>query len=134
SEVAARSQAFGKAVAAAIFDWSKSDNNDHINDPYTPPVFPGAWVPTPPIFLPPVLPYEGNVRPFLKKHLTGVAPVPYTYSKDPSSDYYKMAKQVYDASKSLTPEQTTIALYWADPNGAGAGYTHPGHEMSILTQ
>src|SRR4029078_5912533 len=105
SEVAARSRAFGKAVAAAIFDWSKSDNSDHINDPYTPPVFPGAWVPTPPIFLPPVLPYEGNVRPFLKKHLTQVQPLPYTYSKDLSSDYFKMAKQIYDQSKANTDEQ-----------------------------
>ncbi len=134
SEVAARSRAFGKAVAAAIFDWSKSDNFDHVNDPYTPPVFPGAWVPTPPAFLPAAIPYQGNVRPFLEKHLTQAPPPPYTYSEDPSSDYYKMAKDIYDASKSLTEEQTTIALFWGDPSGLGVGYTPPGHEMAILTQ
>ena len=134
SEVAARSQAFGKAIAAAIFDWSKSDNFDHVNDPYTPPVFPGAWVPTPPAFLPAAIPYEGNVRPFLEKHLTQAPPPPYTYSEDPSSDYYKMAKDIYDTYNSLTDEQTTIALFWGDPSGLGLGYTPPGHEMAILTE
>jgi hypothetical protein len=134
SEVTARSRAFGKAIAASIFNWSKSDNADHVNDPYTPPVFPGAWVPTPPIFLPAAVPYQGNVRPFLKKHLTQVQQIPYTYSKNPSSGYYKMVKQIYHQSKVNTDAQKTIALFWGDPNGAGQGYTPPGHEMSILTQ
>ncbi|MFT3750667.1 MAG: hypothetical protein QM768_20315 [Agriterribacter sp.] len=48
---------FGKSVAYAIFDWSKSDGAHepylHITDPdYTPPAEPGSWIPTPPIFAP----------------------------------------------------------------------------------
>jgi hypothetical protein len=130
--VAARSQIFGKAIAAAIFNWSKSDNYDHVNDPYTPPVFPGAWVPTPPIFLPAAVPYFGNCRTFLKEHNTGTTPAqPIAYSEDPSSDFYKMEKAVYHISKSETNEQKTIALFWNDVN---PGYTPPGHEISILDQ
>jgi membrane-associated phospholipid phosphatase len=37
-------------------------------------------------------------------------------------------QQVYDVSRSLTPEQTAIALYWAD--GAGT-VTPPGHWDAI---
>jgi hypothetical protein len=132
--VAQRSRAFGRDIAAAIFDWSKSDNADHVDDPYTPPGFPGAWVPTPPLYIPAVIPYEGNIRTFLKMHAKGTVPVPYTYSKDRYSAYYKMAKHSYNVSQSLTDEQKTIALFWADPSGLGMGYTPPGHEISIVNQ
>jgi hypothetical protein len=135
SQVATRSQTFGKAIAAAVFEWSKSDKFDVANAPYTPPVFPGAWVPTPPTFAPAASPYLGNCRPFLQIHTTGITSPPlYAYSENPSSDFYKMVKDVYDVSKSLTDEQKTIALFWVDVNGLGLGYTTPGHEISILTQ
>ncbi|UOQ68801.1 hypothetical protein [Hymenobacter volaticus] len=46
--VVARSQAFGQAVATAIYNWSTTDNFSISSDGYVLPVFPGAWVPTPP--------------------------------------------------------------------------------------
>jgi hypothetical protein len=55
---------------------------------------------------------------------------PMSYSENPSSDFYKMAKQVYDVSLTLTPEQTAQALYWRDIPGV----TTPGHYLSILRQ
>jgi hypothetical protein len=45
-----------------------------------------------------------------------------------------MAKHSYNISQSLTDEQKTIALFWADPSGQGMGYTPPGHEISIVNQ
>jgi hypothetical protein len=132
--IAQRSKAFGKVIAAAVFKWSASDKFDHVNDPYTPPVFPGAWVPTPPLYLPPGGTHYGEVRTFLKMHLKGTVPVPYTYSKDRHSAYFSMAKRIYNVSQSLADEQKTIALFWADPAGLGVGITPPGHEMSIVSQ
>ena len=55
---------------------------------------------------------------------------PAAYSEDPSSAFYKMVKQLYDASLTLTPEQIAMALYWRDAPGVSAA----GHHMSILKQ
>jgi hypothetical protein len=104
--VLARSQAFGRSIAAAVHDWSKFDNFNISNADYERPEFPGAWEPTPPLFVNAVGPYIGKARPFLAPSLTITAPpFPYAYSEDPSSDFYKMVKEVYDISIALTPEQ-----------------------------
>ena len=101
---------------------------------YVPPVFPGAWVPTPPAFVsPPVNPYIGTARTFLEADLAGIAPAPLPYSEDSNSDFYKMAKKVYDASLTLTTDQKNMASFWVD-QGNGIGYTPPGHDMAIVTQ
>lgn len=91
SEVFARSQAFGLAVAQAVFDWSKSDKFDQANAPYTPPVFPGAWQPTPNAFLPAAVPYVKNCRPFYAGHTGGLTPAfPISYSEVQGTDFYNM--------------------------------------------
>jgi hypothetical protein len=62
--------------------------------------------------------------------LTGAAPLaPPAFSSDPSSEYYKMVKEVYDISQTLTPDQTALALYFRDGPGFGGG-----HYLSILKQ
>ena len=126
-----RSVDFGKAVAELIFDWSKTDGyGTNINKPYTPPAGPGCWAPTPPGFAPAFGPYWGNHRLFVARSLDGTAPpAPPTYSTDPSSNYYKMAKEVYDTSQKLTPDQIALALFYRDYPGFG-----DGHYISILKQ
>lgn len=134
SDIVSRSEAFGDSVAAKIYNWSASDLYNHVSDPYTIPVYPGAWARTPPAFAAPATPYAGNCRTFLQVFSTGVTPAPpFAYSEDASSDFYKMANNVYLVSKSLTPDQKNIALFWNDV-GAGIGYTPMGHCISILTQ
>lgn len=134
SAVFARSQAFGHAIADAVIAWSKTDNSNLSNTGYTPPVFPGAWEPTPPAFANGLSPYFGNTRPFLAENLQKVVPpFPYAYSENPASDFYKMEKAMCDLSQSLTQAQKDIALYWNDV-GVGVGYTPPGHSVAILTQ
>ncbi len=130
-----RSQSYGRSVADAIFNWYLTDDINLSNAGYADSVFPGAWVPTPPAFVnPPVLPYVGTARTYLAADIKGVAPAfPVAYSEDPNSSYYKIAKEVYDVSKSLTAEQQAIALYWVD-QGNGVGYTPAGHDMSIVTE
>jgi hypothetical protein len=134
SAVFLRSQAFGRAIADAVIAWSQTDNSNLTNAGYVPPVFPGAWEPTPPAFANGLCPYFGNTRPFLQQHLQVVAPpFVHAYSEDPSSNFYKMEKAMYDLSQSLTQEQKNIALYWNDV-GVGVGYSPPGHSVAILTQ
>jgi hypothetical protein len=135
SEEFTRSQLFGRSVATAIYNWYLTDNINLSNVGYLLHVFPGAWVPTPPAYVnPPVLPYIGTARTYLSADLTGVAPpFPVAYSEDKYSAYYKMAKEVYNVSKTLTAEQQNIALYWAD-QGDHVGYTPSGHHMFIATE
>jgi len=129
-----RSQSYGRAVAEAIFNWSKTDNDNQSPNGYVIPVFPGAWEKTPPAFANPLAPFLGDARPLLQMHTTGLAPaLPIPYSEVPSSEFYKMVKDIYDVSKALTPGQRDIALFWNDV-GIGRGYTPPGHCISILNQ
>ncbi len=130
-----RSQSYGQSVATAIYNWYLTDNVNATNTGYIPPVFPGSWVPTPPAFAnPPVNPYLGKARTFLAADLTGVTPpFPATYSEAVGSDFYKIEKQVYDVSQTLTTEQKNIALFFVD-QGNGIGYTPAGHDMGIVTQ
>jgi hypothetical protein len=126
ADVLQRSVAFGKSVSQLVFDWSKTDGADHANDSYTPPVGPGLWEP----FGAQVAfgPYWKNNRLMVTGSLSGanVPPLP-AYSTDPSSDFFKMVKEVYDVSQSLTPEQRATALYYRDNPGYGGG-----HYISIL--
>jgi hypothetical protein len=133
-EVISRSQAFGRLIASAIYNWSTSDNFNLSGAGYIPPVFPGAWVPTPPTFAGAVGPYLKNSRPFLEYSLTATAPaLPVAYSEDTTSEFYEAAKEVYDIGKTLTDEQKAIANWWADAGGTGVGVPAPHHLLSIIT-
>src|SRR6185312_1761917 len=125
-----RSVDFGKAVAQLVFDWSKTDGAANANAPYTPPIGPGLWVPTPPASLAAFGPYWGKNRLMVQGSLDGSAPPPPpAYSTDPSSDFYKMVKDVYDVSQTLTPAQIATALEYRDNPGYGGD-----HYLSILKQ
>jgi len=129
-----RSQAFGQSVALAIYNWYLTDNFNGTNTGYVPPVFPGAWEPTPPAFANGVNPYVSQARLFLSANASIVVPPPpFPYSETVGSDYYKMIKQVYDVNKALTTEQQNIANFYID-QGNGLGYTPPGHDFSLVTQ
>jgi hypothetical protein len=61
--------------------------------------------------------------------LNGTAPkAPPAYSEVPSSYFYKMAKEIYDISQSLTADQVNLARYYAGFPFGGA------HYLSILMQ
>jgi hypothetical protein len=129
-----RSQAFGQSVASAIYNWFLTDNFNPSNIGYVPPVFPGAWEPTPPAFANGINPFVSSARLFLLSNASVIVPPPpFPYSETVGSDYYKMIKQVYDVSLTLTTEQKNIADFYID-QGNGIGYTPPGHDFSLVTQ
>ena len=130
--VISRSVAFGKSIATDIFSWSQTDKFKENNAmPYTLVVGPGAWQLTPPAFAAPAGPFWGNDRPIISGSQKGTLPdPPINYSEDPKSAFYKMANDVYAASKVLTADQKAMALFWRD----APGVTTPGHWLSILQQ
>lgn len=138
AEVVKRSVEFGKAISAAIYNYSLEDGAHHayldpFQLPYTIPPDPGCWVPTGAL-LSPIAPYWGNTRPFLQQCVTladQYAPVP--FSTSPTSDFYKQALVVYNQVKfGNTPEQIAIAKYWADDPFNTC--TPTGHTFNIMTQ
>jgi hypothetical protein len=126
-----RSIEFGKTVAEKIIEWAATDGYPNINAPYTPVSGAGYWVP-PSIPLPVnSTPYWGNMRRVVAGSGDNAQPgPPPSYSEDPSSAFYKMVKQVYDASPSPGSANAAMALYWRDVPGT----TTPGHHVSILKQ
>ncbi|HEU4902732.1 MAG TPA: vanadium-dependent haloperoxidase [Flavisolibacter sp.] len=130
-EILTRSIAYGKDVAQRVFEWSATDGYQHASDPYIAPQGPGLWVPPSNPVPASSTPYWGNLRQIVNgSGEDAESPAPTAYSTDPSSAFYKMVKQVYDASQSLTANQTAMALYWRDV----PGLTTPGHYVSILKQ
>lgn len=135
--VVTRSQEYGRAVAAKILDWSKTDGGADVENmgfplQYTPKTGPQFWVPTSTVVQQqaPLLPDWGNNRPFaLPTGATCPTGDPPAYSEDKQSEYYKQAKEVYDTWKGLTAEQRAVARFWADD--AMLSVTPPGHWIQI---
>jgi hypothetical protein len=55
---------------------------------------------------------------------------PISFSKDPNSDFYKQAMELYEMTRELTFEQRLIAEYWRDD--ITVTYTPGGHTIHIL--
>ena len=125
------SSTFGKAVAAAVFNWAETDGYKNASNAYTVPVGAGLWKPTFPAFAAPATPYWGNNRTVIAGSTNNTEmPAPPAYSTNTSSAFYQMVKEVYDASQNLTNDQKAMAIFWRDVPGA----TSPGHWLSILQQ
>jgi len=91
---------------------------------------PGVWVPTPPAFLPYLLPQWGFVAPFAMITSSQFRPPgpPSLDSQRYAADYNEVKELGAAIGSTRTEEQTQIALFWAD--GAGTE-TPPGHWNSI---
>ena len=91
---------------------------------------PGVWVPTPPAFLPYLLPQWGFVVPFAMSSSSQFRPPgpPSLDSQRYAADYKEVKELGAAVGSTRTEEQTEIALFWAD--GAGTE-TPPGHWNSI---
>jgi len=106
-EILERSEAFGKAVATAIYEWEKLDAAGHnaFLDPqpagYQPPVGPGLWQPTWPDFGSASFPYWGNVRCFAMRQTDLLARPPLPYSEVENSPFYMQALETYNTVNNI---------------------------------
>jgi len=105
--------------------------NDGADAPFTGiiPVGPEYWVPTPPGYLPPLLPRWGEVLPWNIQDPAALRPRPPPRPEDPA--FEAQLQEVYNVSQTLTPEQRAIALFWADGPGT---FTPPGHWNAIALE
>src|SRR5262249_55923618 len=98
--------------------------------PYTPGTDLADWTPTPPDFLPPLVPQFANVTPFAMTSPDQFAP-PGPPALD-SPEYAAALNQVKELGRAdstiRTADQTDIALFWADGPGT---FTPVGHWNQI---
>ena len=140
ADIVARSEDYGKAVAAHIFKWSRGDGGavvENMGFPYHYQLIagPAHWVPTSLIAQQqqPLLPDWGKNRPFAMPNVAACElPFPPIYSEDKTSEFYKQALEVAEIKKNITPEQRAIARFWSDDPMLSP--TPPGHWVSIGLQ
>ena len=125
AETINRSVDFGRAVAQKIFDWSETDNYQHLNGPYSPPHSGGQyWTPPAPLVVH-SLPYMGNLRPIVPGSGAGAHPGPPNYGALPA-----MTLDVINAKPATGTDNYNKAFWWRDFPGTST----PGHYISILRQ
>jgi hypothetical protein len=119
----------GEAVAAQVLG---ARANDGAATVVSPPGGSGAgvWAPTPPGFLPYLLPQWGFVTPFALENAAAVRPPgpPPVESTMYSADFDEVKALGAATGSTRTPDESLIALFWAD--GAGTE-TPPGHWNTI---
>ena len=110
--------AVGEAAAQALIAARMGDGLE-ANVPYTPGSGPGAWIPTPPAFAPPVTPWLGQMRPFTMKAPDDFLPDPppslssETYARD-----YNLTR-FYGGTTSNTRSaaEAEIGIFWTEHTG-----------------
>ena len=105
----------GKAVAEQVLAWSKTDDYGKLSAKlrYTPLKGEAYWFPTPPAYMEAVEPNWQTVKTLVIDSCNQFVPLPpVAFSKDSNSNFYALAKEVYDVSKEPTQEQLNIAGFW----------------------
>lgn len=138
-ELMDKSVKFGRLMANHIYQYSKTDGGhrtsmeETVARDYTHYECPkgSSWDDTKTKARISIQPTWGKNRTFIKDIHARTKPAdPILFSKEPNSDFYKQAMEVYEISRELTFEQRLIAEYWKDD--ATVTYTPAGHTIHIL--
>ena len=129
-----RSSAYGKAVGAAIFEWSKTDGGHEgytRNFPadYVVSTDAGGWQPTENGRKIPMQPYWGKNRTFIGSTQALPIPTPLPVSTQTTSTYFAQYLEVYAKNITLTQEEKEISVWWADD--PSETFTPPGHSYNL---
>ena len=111
--------ALGEASARALIAARASDGL-LANIPYTPPVGPGFWQPTPPAFASPLTPWLGQMVPFTMTRPGQFFPEegPTRLNSEEWIDDYNETRALGALNSTVrTPEQTEIGLFWTEHTG-----------------
>lgn len=110
--------AIGEAAALAVISARIGDGLE-ANVPYVPGSGPGAWIPTPPAFGPPVTPWLGQMRPFAMKTASDFLPGPppaldsETWKRD-----YNLTRLYGDVNSTVrSANETEIGTFWTEHTG-----------------
>jgi hypothetical protein len=132
-----RSIQFGRAIAQAVWTWAQGDGTSIIaqQPAYVIPLGLGLWTKE--------YTAAGAANPYhhLRRQMVAgsrdgaAAPqLPFGFSSVVNSDFYNMAKEVYDISQALTTEQRNIAFYHREGLGYGGGSSIAGQLAAVFTQ
>jgi len=138
---------YGQAVSDSIMAWA---SRDHYLDTrkrrrYSYSKTPGKWIPTPPGYMDAIEPYWNRICPVALDSAQQFKPLPPPdFSTEPTSEFMKQAREVYDRTQQMTDEQKLIASYWdCNPfflntqghlNFVTKKLSPGGHWMSIVGQ
>lgn len=114
-DVFERSVSFGQEVAAKIIAYSKKDNYHESRSfpKYTVVSDPGTWQPTPPAYMEAIEPHWNKIRTFVLDSAAQFKPLPPPpFSTEPGSEFYVLAKEVYDADINSSKDEKDIAMFW----------------------
>lgn len=138
-KTAERSVAFGRAIARAIFEWSKTDGGHrgylkNFDKKAVYPGGPGSW--QPPLFAQsfshfPLHPHWGDNRTFLRQNAAMPLPERIPFDTVPGSPYYEEFMSVYNKDMELTQEEKEAAIWWGDD--PDVTFTPPGHSYYLAT-
>ncbi len=133
NDVVLRSVNYGKSVANAIFEWSKTDGGHrgylkNFDKTMVYPERPGSW--KPPLFAQsfshhPLHPHWGKNRTFVVNNSNMPLPEFIPYDSLPGSPYYQEFQKVYEKDLILTKEEKEAAIWWGDD--PDVTFTPPGH-------
>jgi hypothetical protein len=101
--------------SAKVINYSKIDNYGKLSAKlrYTPLKGEGHWYPTPPAYLDAVEPHWNTIVPLMADSAAQFKPAPpIPFSKDTTSQFYKLVMDVYHTSQHLSNEQLVIASFW----------------------
>ena len=126
-----RGVAFGNAVADAVIAVRADDGWDRVVT-YDGGTEPGEWRPTPPGYLPALVPQWGSVTPFALTRGDQFRPdgPPDVTSAAYAAEFNEVKRLGAASSTERSADQTEIARFWADGPGS---YTPPGHWNQIAT-
>lgn len=115
SGIIRESVAVANSVAQQMVAYSRSDHYNQLSAKirYTPLKGDGYWYPTPPAYIEAVEPNWKTIRPLLLDSCNEFRPQPpVAFSRDSTSIFYKLAREVYDVSKTRSKEQLGMAAFW----------------------
>ncbi|MEZ0539342.1 vanadium-dependent haloperoxidase [Fibrella arboris] len=132
--ISERSAAYGKRVAQAIFDWSKTDGghegyNRNFPADFVPSTEAGTWRPTENGRTIPMQPYWGKNRTMLASTAAMPMPVPLPISTQVTSPYFAQYLEVYAKNISLSQAEKETSVWWADD--PSETFTPPGHSYNL---
>jgi hypothetical protein len=138
-----RSVDYGKRVADAVYEYSKTDAVGHeayknpTDKNYPDGTVPGEWKRTAPDFSNPLLPNWGKVRTFAINDDEKKIPAPIPYSENPNSEYYVQGKEVQNVVNNIKAgkdyERNWIAIFWSD-DCPKVTFTPAGRWIAVANQ
>jgi hypothetical protein len=106
---------YAKNISKSFVQYSKTDGYLKLSTRirYQPNGSDSTWYPTPPEYMAAVEPYWNTITPFFLDSASQFKPArPAKFSTAIGSEFFKLAKEVHEISKTLTDEQKLIATYW----------------------